>query len=79
MKPVEIRDWRVRHGLTQEQLAELLGVQRYSVQRWEWDQRTPPYMLTLALERLHDLLHTETPQRHGVGREQLAREVLGRV
>lgn len=79
MKPSEIRDWRLKHALTQEQLAMILGVQRYTVQRWEWDQRTPPYMLVYALERLDQIVDTPLAELHGISREQLAREALGLV
>lgn len=79
MTPVEIRDWRVRHNLTQEQLAQILGVQRYTIQRWEWSQSNPPWMLHLALERLDQIIDTPAAAAHGISREQLAREALGLV
>ena len=37
----KIRRRRREHGLSQEQLADLLGVSRSAVQQWETDKRTP--------------------------------------
>lgn len=36
-----IRIMRKRRGLTQEQLAECLGISVMTVRRWEWGERTP--------------------------------------
>ena len=36
-----IRTLRKRKGLTQEQLAEHLGISVMTVRRWEWGERTP--------------------------------------
>ena len=36
-----IRTLRKRRGLTQEQLAEYLGVSVMTVRRWEWGERMP--------------------------------------
>ena len=36
-----IRTMRKRRGLTQEQLAEYLGISVMTVRRWEWGERTP--------------------------------------
>ncbi|MBQ6664610.1 MAG: helix-turn-helix transcriptional regulator [Synergistaceae bacterium] len=36
-----IRTLRKRRGLTQEQLAEQLGVSVMTVRRWEWGERVP--------------------------------------
>jgi len=50
----QLRQWRIAHGLTQSQLAQLLGVQRNTVTRWEIGERTPPpgNVLDLAIEAL---------------------------
>lgn len=50
--PKELKEARTRLGLTQEQLAAILGVARFSVQRWEAGVYRIPSMLTLALEAL---------------------------
>lgn len=36
-----IRTLRKRKGLTQEQLAERLGISVMTMRRWEWGERTP--------------------------------------
>ena len=50
--PTEIREYRDRNGLTQRALADSLGVNIRSVQRWEAGDREPDAFLRLALERL---------------------------
>lgn len=77
MTPDQIRAWRLAHGLTQEQLADILGVYKYTVQRWEWGQSNPPYMLEFALARLDQILPPPEGIKAYVTREQLAREAIG--
>jgi transcriptional regulator with XRE-family HTH domain len=48
----ELRAWRRKQGLTQEQLANCLGVIRVTIARWETDVRAVPSFLPLALEAL---------------------------
>jgi DNA-binding transcriptional regulator YiaG len=48
MTPDEIRAWREEAGVSQAQLAELLGVHAMTVSRWERAGGAPPY-LRLAL------------------------------
>jgi len=48
----ELRAWRRKSGLTQEQLANCLGVIRITNTRWETDVRAVPSFLPLALEAL---------------------------
>ena len=57
IEPFALRRWRKERWLTQEKLADLLGVTRMTVQRWETGDRVPPVFLTLALERLDDIRH----------------------
>jgi len=47
-----IRGWRRYHCVTQEELAEHLGVTRKTVSLWETGNHPPPDMLGLALETL---------------------------
>jgi len=48
----ELKEWRQRHRLTQVELAQMLGVIRVTVARWEGGTRGIPPFLPLALEAL---------------------------
>ena len=50
----ELQAWRRKQGLTQEQLANCLGVIRITITRWETDVRAVPSFLPLALEALEN-------------------------
>lgn len=56
MTPEQLRTWREARGLSQQQVAELLGVTPFTVYRWEHGDRNPPagYILDLALAKLDD-------------------------
>ena len=47
-----IREIRKRLGFTQKQLAELIGVDQVSVNRWENNKRRPSKLALRQLERL---------------------------
>ncbi len=47
-----IRKIRTRLHLTQKQLAELIGVDQVTVNRWENDKRKPSKLAMRQLERL---------------------------
>ena len=61
----ELRAWRAAHGISQEQLARLLGVTSTAVRRWEMPEESahrraiPPYLeralRDIARERAHSL------------------------
>lgn len=57
MTPFELRARRLALGLTQPKLAELLGVSRSTIIRWETGVSWPDAgkMLELALERIEDV------------------------
>jgi len=50
MHPDALKSWRKRHGFTQTELGEILGVKKTTVYRWEKNMRIIPPFLHLALE-----------------------------
>jgi transcriptional regulator with XRE-family HTH domain len=52
MKPHDLVKWRKDHNLTQEQLANLLGITKPSISMYESGKRKIPPFLHLALECL---------------------------
>lgn len=58
MTATQLQAWRDKRGLTQQQLADLLGVSRYTVQAWELGRNPLSPFLHLALKEL---------ERHGHG------------
>lgn len=55
LPPEQIRERRTRMHMTQEQLADRLGVARKTVNEWERAHAPVPKWLTLALDRLSQL------------------------
>lgn len=51
MTPEQIKAFRLRMGMTQEKLAELLGVRHATLNRWEKGHAKPS---PLALKRLEE-------------------------
>ena len=49
MSGEEIRNWRLKHDLSQQELAELLGIDQTTVSAWEKEKRVPPKYLPLLL------------------------------
>ena len=52
MNPSELLTWRNGRGYTQKELADLLGVDKMTVYRWEKAMREIPPFLHLALRYL---------------------------
>lgn len=52
MTPDELRDARIALGLTQQQLAEKLGVATLTIRNWERGVHRIPHMATIALAAL---------------------------
>ena len=55
------RRLRVERGYTQKQMAELLGADLRTIQRWEAGDRTP-YMAQLVLEKVKSLPEAKEPR-----------------
>jgi DNA-binding XRE family transcriptional regulator len=60
MNRLEFKTWRRTRYLTLQQTADLLGVNRQTVHRWETGDATVPAYLHLALAQL-DTLHYWSP------------------
>jgi transcriptional regulator with XRE-family HTH domain len=58
--PGFLREFRARHGLTQEALADKLMVSKRNVENWEAAVNTPPPYLKITLQALEDNLNTRT-------------------
>jgi len=54
MTDEDLLNWRKRHGLTQKELANLLGVRNMTIYRWECGMRSISPYLHLALEALEN-------------------------
>jgi DNA-binding transcriptional regulator YiaG len=63
----ELKEWRSKLGLSQDELGKLLGVARFSVSRWEIGTRTIPSFLSLALEALENRI--KKGGKHGRNQE----------
>ncbi|MGE0542428.1 MAG: helix-turn-helix domain-containing protein [Dehalococcoidia bacterium] len=62
-----ISAWRLARGLTQRQLADLIGVQPVQISRWENDKNKPAgRLLDLALEGLDQRLRRRRTPKGGV-------------
>lgn len=90
MSPSEIKDFRKRKGLTQEELGKLCGVGKSSVSQWESGTTDPSGSARVILEEflsgiraiipltpLEDRLLDELVERHGVAnREDLLKKLV---
>jgi len=56
MKGDDLRNWRLRWGIQQKELARLLGTYAVTVNRWERGTRGIPFLLPLALQALEHRL-----------------------
>lgn len=52
MEPEDLIAWRKARGLTQEQLADLLGITKSGICKWEVGDRKIPPFLPIALKCL---------------------------
>jgi transcriptional regulator with XRE-family HTH domain len=56
LKAEQIKAWRLKRDLSQNDLAVLLKVDVMTISRWERGARTAPAFLELALETLNNKL-----------------------
>lgn len=66
----KIKEQRIAHGLSQETLAEAMGVSRQAVTKWEADQSAPSSEKLILLARLFHISLDEL-----IGNEVTSREV----
>ncbi len=59
MTSEDLKQWRRRWGLTQVELARVLGTYQVTVARWETGTRKIPFLLPLALEALENRMKME--------------------
>jgi len=60
MTPDELRDWRDTQLLSQQGLADQLGVDHMTISRWERGERAIPSFLHLALQALSARTRVDT-------------------
>lgn len=53
MRKITLKAWRVNAGLTQQEVAETLGVTRATVQSWEQYKTSPGADIALKLSELY--------------------------
>jgi DNA-binding XRE family transcriptional regulator len=58
MKRQDLKRWRRKWGVTQGELAKLLGTYQVTISRWETGSRGIPFLLPLALEALENRMKT---------------------
>lgn len=64
LDPDRLREWRIAHRLSQQQLADFLGVNRLAVYQWE-NRRSAiahPQLIRLALQHFECLDQSHTVQ-----------------
>lgn len=52
MKPEDLKAWRERHGLSQTELAGMLGITKPCISQWESGVRKIPAFLHITLKCL---------------------------
>ncbi len=63
----ELKLWRKEWGITQVELARILGTYQVTIARWETGARGIPFLLPLALEALEHRLTKLARQDKEVG------------
>lgn len=63
----ELKLWRKKWGITQVELARIMGTYQVTIARWETEARGIPFLLPLALEALEHRLTKLARQDKEVG------------
>ena len=77
MKPDDLANFRKRHDLTPSALADLLGVHKSQISRWENERREPPLWLEKFLACLGEQLPEPETRDETTERERL--EAMGQM
>jgi transcriptional regulator with XRE-family HTH domain len=67
MNGEDLKLWRKKCGITQVELARMLGTYQVTIARWETGVRKIPFLLPLALEALEHRLNELSKQEREVG------------
>lgn len=70
-----LRDARHSKGLTQEQVAEMVGVSPQAVSRWENDTAAPDVIMLVGLAMLYDTTTDALMGMHVLRNEQTLRQI----
>jgi transcriptional regulator with XRE-family HTH domain len=54
MTPAELKAYRISHGLTQQQLADKVGVNQAQISRWESSKYSVPMMAEILIKCWED-------------------------
>lgn len=73
MTSIELKAWRTKNGYTQEELAQILGVTKTTVYRWEAALREIPPFLALTLECVEKKKGGETKKKQGITKKKKER------
>lgn len=57
----EVKELRKKRGLTQQELADIIGVDRVTVARWEIGEKKPSNLAKRQLSRLAKKVNTKVP------------------
>ena len=65
---VEKRMWRKQHNLSQEQVAEKLGVARQTISKWELGETTPEMDKLIIISELYNITLDELMKEENEGK-----------
>lgn len=74
-----IKELRIKRGLSQEKLAEHLGVAPQSISKWERNEGYPDITFLIPLAEFFDVSLDTLMGRNAEVREQKIREIIARL